>query len=129
MLTPVKNIAAAWISFSGRITTLSLLSIIVSGGLAAWQLSGALRKEPPVMRLVVAMLLGGALGNLWDRLFFGGVRDFLNLVKPFNYPVFNVADIWLTLGVVIYAAAYLRYYLIEKKALAAQSQTDRSGAV
>ena len=127
-LTPVKNIGAAWSSFSGRVTLLSILSIIVSGCLAAWQLTGALRKEPPVMLLIVSMLLGGALGNLWDRLLFGGVRDFLNLVKPYDYPIFNVADIWLTLGVIIYAAAYLRYYIREKKANAALA-AKRSDAV
>jgi signal peptidase II len=44
------------------------------------------------------MLLAGTLGNLIDRLFYGGVRDFIN-IQLFNFPIFNIADILLTIGV------------------------------
>lgn len=62
------------------------------------------------------MLLGGALGNLYDRVFteiklnayphsFHGVRDFIDVQIPgvYNWPVFNVADIAIVLGVIIFA--------------------------
>lgn len=44
----------------------------------------------------LGFILGGALGNLWDRIFWGGVLDFLDLRV---WPVFNVADVAVCLGV------------------------------
>jgi signal peptidase II len=48
------------------------------------------------------LVLGGALGNLWDRIAYGAVRDFLDVyLFGWNYPVFNVADAALVFGIVI----------------------------
>ena len=50
----------------------------------------------------VVLVMGGALGNLYDRLLYGGVRDFIDVVIPlirFDYPVFNLADIFVVAGV------------------------------
>ncbi|MCK9467187.1 MAG: signal peptidase II [Candidatus Absconditabacterales bacterium] len=43
-------------------------------------------------------LIGGAIGNLIDRIFLGGVRDFILLFKRF--PIFNLADVFINIGVV-----------------------------
>jgi lipoprotein signal peptidase len=48
----------------------------------------------------LGLILGGAIGNLYDRLVFGGVRDFLHLYR-FGWPVFNVADCCLVIGAVL----------------------------
>ncbi|MHC4932272.1 MAG: signal peptidase II [Planctomycetota bacterium] len=51
-----------------------------------------------------ALILGGAAGNLWDRIRYGAVRDFIDVyVKPFDwhYPTFNVADASLLAGIVL----------------------------
>jgi len=46
------------------------------------------------------LILGGALGNLYDRIFYGAVRDFIDAyLWGWNYPVFNVADIVLVVGI------------------------------
>jgi lipoprotein signal peptidase len=45
----------------------------------------------------LGLILGGTLGNLYDRMVFGGVRDFLYFYK-FEWPVFNIADCCLVLG-------------------------------
>ena len=48
------------------------------------------------------MILGGALGNLFDRLFYKAVPDFIDFhVEDFHWFVFNVADIFITIGVII----------------------------
>ena len=48
------------------------------------------------------MVLGGALGNLFDRLFYKAVPDFIDFhVEEFHWFVFNVADIFITIGVII----------------------------
>ena len=47
------------------------------------------------------MILGGALGNLYDRIFFGAVPDFIDFhVGNFHWFIFNVSDIFITLGVI-----------------------------
>ena len=46
----------------------------------------------------LGLILGGTLGNLYDRLVFNGVRDFLHWDYLFDWPVFNVADCCLVCG-------------------------------
>ena len=47
-------------------------------------------------------ILGGALGNLYDRIFFGAVPDFIDFhIGDFHWFVFNVADIFISIGVII----------------------------
>ena len=47
------------------------------------------------------MILGGALGNLHDRIFFSAVPDFIDFhVGNFHWFIFNVADIFITIGVI-----------------------------
>ena len=46
------------------------------------------------------MILGGALGNLYDRIFFKAVPDFIDFhVQDFHWFIFNVADIFISMGV------------------------------
>jgi signal peptidase II len=52
----------------------------------------------------LAFLLSGALGNLIDRLRFGYVIDF---IKVYWWPVFNLADVWIVLGVLVFAWQFL----------------------
>jgi len=47
------------------------------------------------------LIAGGAIGNLFDRLYFGAVPDFIDLhYKNFHWFTFNVSDIWITLGII-----------------------------
>lgn len=59
----------------------------------------------PLMRLGLAMMFGGAVGNLIDRLWNGEVVDFLHVP---NFPAFNVADSAISIGVVLLLWAMLR---------------------
>jgi signal peptidase II len=53
----------------------------------------------PLMRAALALVFGGALGNLWDRLFRGTVTDFLQFFfGSYEFPSFNVADSMITIG-------------------------------
>jgi len=59
-----------------------------------------LRAGSRAIRLSLSFVLGGALGNIWDRLTRGFVVDFLDLhASSFHWPAFNVADLSITLGV------------------------------
>ena len=53
-------------------------------------------------RFAFMMIFGGSLGNIFDRLFYSAVPDFIDFhVKNFHWFIFNVADIFITLGVII----------------------------
>ena len=52
-------------------------------------------------RYSLVMILGGAIGNLYDRVFFRAVPDFIDFhIGEFHWFVFNIADIFITLGVI-----------------------------
>ena len=59
-----------------------------------------------------SLIVGGAIGNFVDRIFLGGVRDFIQL-KFIDFPIFNFADIFLTVGVICYII-YLIFYEFQK---------------
>lgn len=76
---------------------LSGVSLIVSIGICIWLLR--LTSEQRILRWSLALILGGALGNLIDRALFGHVIDFLVLYyEPYYFPAFNVADAAISLG-------------------------------
>ena len=48
-----------------------------------------------------AMILGGALGNIFDRIYYSSVPDFIDLhYNEFHWFIFNIADIFITLGII-----------------------------
>jgi len=52
-------------------------------------------------RYCLMLIMGGALGNLFDRIYFSAVPDFIDLhIKNFHWFIFNVADIFITVGVI-----------------------------
>lgn len=60
--------------------------------------------EHPLLRVALGMQLGGALGNLVDRLRYGEVTDFISFP---HWPTFNVADSCITVGVIVLATFLL----------------------
>ena len=58
-------------------------------------------KNDGFKRFSLLMIMGGALGNLYDRIFFSSVPDFFDFhVGNFHWFIFNVADIFITIGVI-----------------------------
>ena len=77
---------------------LSAFSIAVSGALGWW----ALRADRRLLITAIGLIMGGALGNVIDRVRFGFVVDFLDFSGTGVFPwVFNVADSAITVGVVL----------------------------
>ena len=66
-------------------------------------------KKNKINMIGFGLVLGGILGNLSDRILFGYVKDFLDFVIfNYNFPVFNLADIFIVIGVVILIISILR---------------------
>lgn len=55
------------------------------------------KANPTILNVSLSMIIAGALGNFYDRLINGYVVDFIEF-SFFNFPVFNIADIFVTLG-------------------------------
>ena len=65
-----------------------------------------------VDKLIYAMIIGGALGNFYDRLIFKAVPDFIDLhYDNFHWFTFNVADIFISIGILIFV---LRSFFVKK---------------
>ena len=54
-------------------------------------------------KLIYSMIIGGALGNFYDRLTYNAVPDFIDLhYNNFHWFTFNVADIFITVGIIVF---------------------------
>ena len=78
----------------------AVLAAIVSLVIALWM--ARLKKHEMQLGIALALILGGAIGNLIDRIAYGYVIDFLDVYyQSWHWPVFNIADSAITLGVIL----------------------------
>ena len=100
----VRNFGAAWSMWLGQRWVLSIISLV------ALVIFGYYFKKLHHnwgYGLGFSLLIGGTLGNLLDRLFSGYVVDMFEL-DLINFPVFNIADCALTLGVIVILITMLK---------------------
>ena len=101
-LTFVENRGVAFGMFSGQRWFILLLTGIIAAGLIWFYKAMPKKKEYFPLRVSLVMVLSGAIGNIIDRLFRGYVVDFFEFTF-FEWPVFNVADIYVVVGVILLA--------------------------
>lgn len=89
-----ENTGAAFGFFQNGGWIFAIMAVIVSIVIVTYY--PQIPKEKKLMRIAMAMQLGGALGNLIDRIMFGPVTDFISVG---NFAVFNIADSNITVGV------------------------------
>lgn len=89
-----NNTGAAFGLFQSGGVVFAVLAIIVSVFIVIY--FHRIPREERLMRFAIALQLGGALGNLIDRIRFGPVTDFISVGE---FPVFNIADACITIGV------------------------------
>ena len=108
-----KNTGAAFNLFSNVTWLLTLLSAVLVVGLfiALYKT----RKVPSVLlKLSLMFIIGGAIGNMIDRIFLGYVRDMIEFTFV-KFAVFNVADSFVTIGAILLGVYLLFYWDKEKK--------------
>lgn len=102
------NEGASFGMMGGVMAGKPLLMVALTGVLTLAFAVMAFRAKHPLERAGFALIVGGALGNIIDRLRQGAVTDFLDLYwRDWHWPTFNVADIAITLGAVCILAASL----------------------
>jgi signal peptidase II len=99
-ITSHRNRGAAWGILQGQFWLFYLITVIVVIGLIVY-----IQRLPRGERLfgvALGLMLGGAIGNFIDRLFRKEVVDFIHTyIGTYSFPVFNIADSSLTIGVVL----------------------------
>ncbi|MFQ6761380.1 signal peptidase II [Limosilactobacillus reuteri] len=95
-LTNLRNSGAAWSIFEGQQTFFTIITIvaIIIIGYFIWQY----RKNIPML-IGLSLIMAGTIGNFIDRLRQGYVVDMFETTF-INFPIFNIADMCLTIGVI-----------------------------
>ena len=110
----VKNYGASFGILSNQSLLLSTISFIVSVVLII------LITQNKVFiisrKIALTFLLAGTIGNGLDRWLFGYVTDFIQLL-PISFPVFNLADIYINIALIIIIFEYIFSYLGERKTI------------
>ncbi|MBO4421004.1 MAG: signal peptidase II [Lachnospiraceae bacterium] len=91
----LSNQGAAWGMLQGRVSILSFISIALMGLLVYFFIKIPEDKKFYILRVLFIFVFAGALGNLIDRFYQGYVTDFL-YIELIDFPIFNVADVYIT---------------------------------
>jgi signal peptidase II len=101
-LTHTENTGAAFSLFADSPAHWKTVALIVFSAVAIVIVAGLLWKQGRALSLTgvaLSLILGGAAGNLWDRVMSGRVVDFLLVYyKSYQWPVFNLADSAIVIG-------------------------------
>jgi|SRR5690554_1754079 len=100
-LTYVENSGGAWGMFAGRMWGFIVVTLVALA-IFAYLMKFFDLKERTIFSIALILMISGTLGNFIDRIFRGYVVDFLDFYifgyNGYNFPVFNFADICLTIG-------------------------------
>ena len=97
-----RNKGAAWGMLEGQMWLFYIVTVIVVAGIIYYFHKEA--RGHKLFSISLMLLLGGAIGNFIDRLVRGEVVDFVSVLIPvinYDFPIFNVADAALSIGVAI----------------------------
>ncbi|MCI8556045.1 MAG: signal peptidase II [Clostridia bacterium] len=122
----VQNKGAAWGILKDNTIFLIIMSFIGIALILSFYILRLKRtgnRTSILFAVSVGLIIGGAVGNLADRLIFRYVRDFINF-DFMNFPVFNFADVALTFGIIILLIYILFFY---NKELVEEGQQETKG--
>jgi len=105
----VHNLGAAWGMLAGKQIFLIALSIVFLGIFVFYYIRE--KEKSWLLTIAMAFLVGGSIGNLYDRIFLGYVRDFIQFDFWKTFPIFNFADTFLCIGVVLFITYLILYFV------------------
>ena len=104
-ITYVNNHGAAFGIMDGKIIFIILVSILIFGYLIYEIKKGTHSK---LITLSISFVIGGLLGNLFDRLIYGYVIDFLDFdFFGYDFAIFNIGDSFIVIGTILLAIGYI----------------------
>lgn len=107
-LTYVQNTGAAWSILENNTFWVSIISALVIIFIIWYVYEN--KPKLKLDKIGYSFIIGGAFGNFIDRIIFGYVVDFLNFnIFGYNFPIFNLADTFIVLGVIILMISSWRY--------------------
>ena len=106
-ITSHRNNGAAWGILSGKMGFFYIITLIILAVLIIFYIKET--KYNAFMQVAISLLFAGALGNFLDRLFNGEVVDFIDTnIFGYDFPIFNIADSSLTIGVIFVIIALVK---------------------
>ncbi|MBB4831968.1 signal peptidase II [Staphylococcus hominis] len=106
-ITSHRNNGAAWGILSGKMGFFYIITLIILVVLIIFYIKET--KYNVFMQVAISLLFAGALGNFIDRVFNGEVVDFIDTnIFGYDFPIFNVADSSLTIGVIFVIIALIK---------------------
>lgn len=105
----LRNAGAAWGMLSGKINLFIIFTVVIVLFVTYVIINMPVTKKYMPLLITCTLLVSGAAGNFIDRVRFGYVRDFIYF-KLINFPVFNVADCYVTVSVVLLIILILFVY-------------------
>lgn len=137
--TLAMNTGAAFSMFRGKFTFFMIISVVAF--LTLIYFVQVCKKDSFFQPTILGLIFAGVAGNFWDRVVYEGVRDFISFHTPpdgflffshYEYPTFNVADIWICVGAITMAFFFWKAEEDADKAIQdaekpeAKSETDKS---
>lgn len=111
-LTYVKNTGVAFSFLEGNRFFIIIMSFLILGMILNYIFH---HKLNALDSIGFGLVLGGAFGNLFDRMIYGYVIDFIDVyIFSYDYPVFNIADIGVVVGVIILCISSLKEEMRKK---------------
>lgn len=99
-LTYTHNYGGAWSIFDNSTLFITIVSFLIIIGIIYYLFKNKVTKKIEIVGY--SLLLGGAIGNLIDRIVYGYVIDFLDFyIFKYDFPIFNVADIGIVVGIIL----------------------------
>jgi len=105
----LENKGAVWGIMSGKVDFLRILTFIILLVIVFFFFKIPNEKKYNVLKIISVFILAGAVGNLIDRIYLGYVVDFIYF-ELINFPIFNIADSYLTVSSVLLLLLALFYY-------------------
>ena len=107
-LSYLENRGAAWGILQNQTIFLVVISLIIILGIVGFYIK--YRPKSLMLRLSLSLIIGGALGNMYDRVFNKFVIDFIyfHYKNVYSFPTFNVADMSVVVGTFLLAIYILR---------------------
>ena len=104
-----QNKGIAWSMLEGQIALILFVGVLLTALVLYFVLKIPVDKKFQIIYILTGLFIGGALGNMYDRISLGYVVDFLYF-SLINFPIFNIADVFIVVSVILFAVIFLFVY-------------------